>query len=726
MTVPIFTSADGLSIHRQVTTLDYSQGIDHLVDELARERGVFFSSGIEYPGRYTRWQIGVVRPPLELIGRGRRLEVRALNPRGRVLLPMVTPVLSAAPEVSVAEADTDRLVLEVASSTEVFPEEQRSLQPTVLTPVRSLLEAFRGFDDPLLGLYGAFGYDLIFQFDPVPLRHPRGESDKTLHLFLPDVIYALDRQKESLFRYDYRFCRDGADTASAASVSLEPLQPTEEGGGGAGPIQVNYSDEAFAELVEAARARMAAGDVYEVVLHRRFSAEGRFSAPRLFREFRQVNPSPYEFLCQLGDEQLIGTSPEMFIRVTGSRIESSPISGTVRSGGNAMEDAERIKALVDSAKDEVELTMCTDVDRNDKARICEPGSIRLLNRRAIERYAGLFHTVDHVEGRLRQGLTGLDAFQSHMWAVTLTGAPKRMAVELIEAMESAPRGWYGGAVGVLHLNGDVTTGITIRTIFLRDGRAEYPAGATLVYDSDGLDEAEETRTKATGFFHLMGQGPARGPEPAVAPAVGAGPGQGRRVVLIDNEDSFVHILADYVRQTGAEVVTYRSQVPLSKVLAPMPDLVMHSPGPGWPARFAIPERVRWLADRGVAQFGVCLGLQGIVEAYGGTLGVLTAPRQGKRWRIHHGATGLFEGLPLPSDVGAYHALYADPEALPDELEALATTLPTEGVPERIVMAVGHRSLPIWAVQFHPESILSMGQDMGRRLIHNLMGGLARR
>ena len=148
--------------------------------------------------------------------------------------------------------------------------------------------------------------------------------------------------------------------------------------------------------------------------------------------------------------------------------------------------------------------MCTDVDRNDKSRVCMPGSVKLIGRRLIEAYAGLFHTVDHVEGFLQAGFDALDAFLSHMWAVTLIGAPKKAAAIAIEALEKSERGWYGGAVGMLSLNGNINTGILIRTTYLRDGYATYPAGATLLYDSDPASEERETRLKATGFFRLLG------------------------------------------------------------------------------------------------------------------------------------------------------------------------------------------------------------------------------
>ena len=218
---------------------------------------------------------------------------------------------------------------------------------------------------------------------------------------------------------------------------------------------------------------------------------------------QEANPSPYEFLLQFGDEQLVGASPEMFVRVEGERVETCPISGTARRTNDPLIDAENIRDLLNSRKEESELTMCTDVDRNDKSRVCEPGTVKVIGRRLIETYAGLFHTVDHVEGFLKEGFDSLDAFLSHMWAVTVIGAPKKAASVAVENLEKNARGWYGGAVGVLSLNGDINTGILIRTTYLRDGIATYPAGATLLYDSDPASEEQETRIKATGFFRLL-------------------------------------------------------------------------------------------------------------------------------------------------------------------------------------------------------------------------------
>jgi len=712
-----FVSPAGIRVERYKQQLEYQPRLEKLAESLDKERGVCLSSGVDFPNRYSQWEIGFKNPPLEFIGRGRDLQVSALNQRGVILLSLFRDVLASDEAVSIAAEDERYIKLEIVRAHRLFAEEERSLQPSLVTPLRSLIAEFAGIEDDVLGLYGAFGYDLIFQFEPIGLKHARGPDAKDLHLFFPDEIYLVDRRREITHRVDYIFSRDGCTTAGRDHHPFSPLvDSTDERFPDVSEVESNHDRDSFTELVDSARDRMRAGDVYELVLHRRFSVPARTRPSLVAAEMRRLNPSPYEFFCQFGNEQLVGTSPEMFVRVTGDRIESCPISGTVRSYGNAMEDADAVRHLLNSEKDEVELTMCTDVDRNDKARICLPGSVRLLERRLVERYAGLYHTVDHVEGRLRPGMTGLDAFLSHMWAVTLTGSPKPMAAKLIEQMEGEPRQWYGGAVGTLKLNGDVSTGITIRTVHLKDHMCHYRTGATLVYDSVGAEEEQETRTKATAFFQML-ERHSRGIE--TSERSGRGPqrarlGEGRCILLIDNQDSFVNILADYFRQTRAEVHTYRSGLSLEFIHSLNPDLVVHSPGPGWPKDFGVPALVSALADAGIPQFGICLGMQGIVEAFGGKLEVLDEPRQGKTWSLFHDGTGLFEGVSVGCTVGAYHAIQAMDEAIPSCLHVLARS------EQGGVMAVSHADKPIWGVQFHPESILSMRGEAGRRIIDNVM------
>src|SRR5712664_3686755 len=250
----------------------------------------------------------------------------------------------------------------------------------------------------------------------------------------------------------------------------------------------------------------------------------------------------------------------MYVRVTGDRVETCPIAGTIARGDGPLEDAANIRALLDSPKEESELTMCTDVDRNDKSRICEPGSVQVIGRRQIEIYSRVIHTVDHVEGRLRPGFDALDAFLTHMWAVTVTGAPKAWAMQFIEDHEETPRRWYGGAVGKIGFDGSMNTGLTLRTAHITGGIAAVRAGATLLYDSVPEAEEKETHIKARALLETLAEA-SRGTRAAIAesrPAhVTASADYAPRVLLVDHQDSFVHTLGDYFRQQGAEVTTLR-------------------------------------------------------------------------------------------------------------------------------------------------------------------------
>ena len=232
--------------------------------------------------------------------------------------------------------------------------------------------------------------------------------------------------------------------------------------------------------------------------------------------------------------------------------------------------------------------------------------MKVIGRRLIESYAGVFHTVDHVEGFLKEGFDALDAFLSHMWAVTVIGAPKKAAAQTVEALEKDARGWYGGAVGMISLNGDINTGILIRTTYLRDGMARYPVGATLLYDSVPAMEERETRMKATGFFRTLGAAEATVAEAVERTASGAG----AKLLLVDNDDCFIHTLANYARQTGAEVVTYRAGFPAELIAQVAPDLILISPGPGRPADFGVPDLVKTRGAAGRAGIRRVPGIAG--------------------------------------------------------------------------------------------------------------------
>ncbi len=698
-----YTTPHGITVTRTASVTSYRRGLKSLLHELDTHRGVYLSSGYEYPGRYSRWDFASTRPPLELVSKGKDVFFRPLNSRGEIINRILEPVLANHPHWDRFQLVDGELRGALKPSPKFFPEEQRSKQPSVFSILRALIEEFRNAEDDRLSLIGAFGYDLLFQFEPIEFRLPRNHQPD-LHLFLCDDIYYMDRKRERVERFEYEWEAGELTTAGLPREAAIVPPPTARE---PGPITSDQTREEYMRNVDSVREGMRRGDYYEVVLRQTFSTPYSGKASELFTRMQGANPSPYEFLLQFGHEQLVGASPEMFVRVEGPRVETCPIAGTARRSGDAMRDAQSIRELLNSTKEESELTMCTDVDRNDKSRVCEPGSVKVIGRRLIESYAGLFHTVDHVEGILQEGYDSLDAFLSHMWAVTLVGAPKKAAAEAIEQHETSSRGWYGGATGMLKLNGDINTGILIRTTYLRDGMATYPAGATLLYDSEPAAEEAETRLKATGFFRLLGPKPV----PVSTPEQKTG---GPKLLLVDHNDCFIHTLANYARQTGAEVVTYRHGFPLTLLREIAPDLILISPGPGRPSDFGINELVHEAVKQHIAIFGVCLGLQGIVEAFGGELGVLNYPVHGKPSVIHHTGNGVFADLPSPLEVGRYHSLFAKRDKLPDCLEITAET------EDGVIMGIRHRTLPIEAVQFHPESLLTTRDNHGLRIIQSAL------
>ena len=718
-----YVTDGGVAVLRTREPVPYDDAIGGAIAALDARRGVVLSSNYEYPGRYTRWDVGFVDPPLVIEARGRAMRFAALNARGRVLMAAMAPVASGLDDVTIEETGEDALTLRVAEPEGVVSEEERSRAPSVFTVLRAVVAHFHSREEDMLGLFGAFGYDLAFQFDPVELAMERDAHQRDLVLYLPDELLIVDHHAVSAWRTRFEFEIDGRSTEGLPREGeVRPFVPA-----ASVPDRGDHAPGEYARLVERLKPHFERGDLFEVVPGQMFRERAPAPPSAISRRLREANPSPYSFVMNLGparpegsNEYLVGASPEMFVRVMGRRVETCPISGTIRRGRDAIEDAERVLELLNSKKDESELTMCSDVDRNDKSRVCEPGSVRVIGRRQIEMYSRLIHTVDHIEGRLREGMDALDAFLSHAWAVTVTGAPKLWAMRFIERNERSPRRWYGGAVGAIGFDGDMNTGLTLRTIRIEDGIAEVRAGATLLYDSDPEAEEAETELKASALIAAIRD--AGRPNDAATARETARVGEGVRVLLVDHEDSFVHTLANYVRQTGAEVTTIRTPVPAEAFDRIDPDLVLLSPGPGMPSDFDCAGTIAEADRRGLPMFGVCLGLQALAEAHGGGLTRLPVPVHGKPSRIAIEGNGgaIFSGLDDAVTVGRYHSIAAVEDALPEGYRVTART------EDGVVMAIEHRDRPIAAVQFHPESIMSLGGDAGMRMVENAIAHLARR
>ena len=368
-------------------------------------------------------------------------------------------------------------------------------------------------------------------------------------------------------------------------------------------------------------------------------------------------------------------------------------------------------------KDESELTMCTDVDRNDKSRVCEAGSVRVIGRRQIELYSRLIHTVDHVEGVLREEFDALDGFLSHAWAVTVTGAPKRWAIRFIENEERSSRRWYGGAIGRVTFDGNMNTGLTLRTIRMKDGVAEVRAGATLLYDSDPRAEEAECRLKAAAMFTAI-----RGAGSTLRQAARGQPrcGRGRQEGAADRSRGFFRSHAgqlhphdrrrgrDDAPGSGARRIARRARS----------DLVVLSPGPGRPSDFEMAETLDLLVAAQAAGVrrvpraaGDCRIFRRLARRarHSGARQAVAGPRAA--------AAGCCAACREEFTVGRYHSLHAVRSTLPPEL---AVTAETE---DGVVMAVEHQRLPIAAVQFHPELVMTLHAEIGLPIIAAVLSAL---
>ena len=692
-----YRCASGVQVRRLTSQLDYATAIDQLADSLDESPGVLLASSFEFPDRYTRWDIGFVNPPLKIAGKDRNLEIAALNVRGEILLPEIHRALQNCAAIASMDVKQKSILVNVSDEPEEFAEEMRSRKSSLFSVLREIVSCFSSPSDPYLGLFGAFGYDLRFQFEDVIRHQSRSDQGRDLMLYLPDQITVSDHRIEKTFCHSYEFVCRGWDSDEFSETTggfrrtgpraeYEPATEVEK--------DCDHVEGEYAPQVGKALDYFRRGDLFEVVPGQVFFEPCNDSPAAVFKRLKQSNPSP-----------------EMFVRVDGSQIETCPISGTIKRGTDAIDDANQIKTLLNSDKVESELSMCTDVDRNDKSRVCEPGSVRVLGRRQIEMYSRLIHTVDHVKGILKPEFDALDGFLAHTWAVTVTGAPKLAAMQFIEQNEKSQRHWYGGAIGHIGFDGNLNTGLTLRTIRIKNGIAEVRAGATLLIDSDPVEEELETRLKASALIDSI-RGTAKKALSGADRVFSSEEGVGITALMVDHQDSFVHNLGTYFRQCGVEVLTLRPEAARKYLENNSVDLVILSPGPSAPKYFCMNETIDATLARAIPIFGVCLGLQGLVEYFGGELQELAYPMHGKQSDVCHDESEIFAGIASPFAAGRYHSLVA--KTVP---ECLTVTAKTE---DGSIMAIQHASLPIQAVQFHPESIMSLRNAAGLTLIRNVV------
>jgi len=379
------------------------------------------------------------------------------------------------------------------------------------------------YRDPALprfvgGLVGALAYDGVRWVEAIPDRHAAAADDDDLIFLETRLVLVWDnlRHRATLV-YLARIDRpeDVDATWRAAQAALDeaeerlsgplpelPISASES----AAPVTTSMEDADFEAAVERARTFIGAGDCIQVVVSRRFDQPARQLHPFLvYRTLRGINPSPYMFYLELGGTTLVGSSPELLVRQGGGLVEVRPIAGTRPRGATPEEDAALAAELRADPKELAEHVMLVDLGRNDVGRVAEIGSVRVAEQMVIERYSHVMHLVSHVTGAIRAGLGPAAVLRATFPAGTLSGAPKVRAMEIIDALETSRRGFYGGAVGTIGVDGVIDLCIAIRTLVARGDLLSVQAGAGVVYDSVPEREAEETRSKARAVLRAIDQ-----------------------------------------------------------------------------------------------------------------------------------------------------------------------------------------------------------------------------
>ena len=364
------------------------------------------------------------------------------------------------------------------------------------------------------GAVGYLDYDTAEWFEPaVRLGTPLPDRDQAGFMVF-DTVLAFDHVKHRILAIANARLQPGGDLRALydfASAKIDFLERELERNLSrrARPeptplaIAANQTREAFEASVRRIQEDIAAGEIYQAVLSQRFDAVSAAAPFDVYRALRHINPSPYMFFMRIGRDAIIGSSPEMLVRVEGRHVETHPIAGTRRRGATADEDVRLAEELRRSDKERAEHVMLVDLGRNDIGRVSEVGSVRVPQYMALERFSHVMHLVSRVEGRLAEDRDRLDALVATFPAGTLTGAPKIRAMQIVGALEPTRRGLYGGAVGYLDFAGNLDFCIAIRTVAMRGQYAEIQAGAGIVADSVPAAEYEETQDKARALIQAL-------------------------------------------------------------------------------------------------------------------------------------------------------------------------------------------------------------------------------
>ncbi len=366
------------------------------------------------------------------------------------------------------------------------------------------------------GLVGYFGYDTIRYIEPKLAQCPNPDKHETpdILLMLSDRLVVFDNLSSRMFLIvhvepsDKNAWHDGQRQldeleAKLAEVRLDSRPQAKDNPVDEQDFTSEFTREGFESAVEKARQYIIDGDAMQIVLSQRLSIPYRSAAIDLYRALRSLNPSPYLFYLNLDDHHVVGSSPEILVRLEDEAVTVRPIAGTRPRGRTPADDLELERDLLEDPKELAEHLMLIDLGRNDAGRVSQIGSVELTEKMIVEHYSHVMHIVSNVEGLIRPGLSAFDVLRATFPAGTVSGAPKIRAMEIIDELEPVKRGIYSGAVGYISWSGNMDTAIAIRTAVIKDERLYIQAGAGIVYDSVPQNEWAETMNKGRAIFRAV-------------------------------------------------------------------------------------------------------------------------------------------------------------------------------------------------------------------------------
>jgi len=512
---------DMITLHREIEKVPEPVSYFAKLTNYGQEENCLMLESADIVDKYGERSIGAINPSLKIKGRGDDFIIRALNTLGEYMLDDLEQELDFCD--SIVHND-DKISGVLVPEKENVNEEDRLKSSNHFDIIRAINSKFTPKNNGLDmygGLFGAISYDMIDQFEELPQNEEDVIDDPDYELFFVDNLFVMDHKEEKMTVIANAIITEQnrdelyIDCIKKMNAYEEKIDAEDPGINlpeeGEQNVISDTSKEHYMEKVEQLKDHVKKGDVFQSVLCRTIITDTDIPPYIVYSRLREINPSPYMFYINSSDGTLLGSSPEMFLRVEGDeekKMEIRPIAGTKPRGkidGEIDRDLDsryELELKLDP-KEQAEHTMLIDLARNDVARVCKEGTRYVDEPLIIEKYSHVQHLVSNVQGILKDDLDALHAYIASMNMGTLTGAPKIKAMKLLRQYENSKRGFYGGAVGYLTPDGNFDSCIVIRSIRFKKGHAYIKVGAGIVHDSDPESEWEETKNKASACLEAL-------------------------------------------------------------------------------------------------------------------------------------------------------------------------------------------------------------------------------